>query len=112
MVNFKYDFTGDGWPDILASDWDRLERHAADRSLRQSGRRRRRWITRRLPAPNTESVLMRDIDGDGVPEMVFGTAEGYAWAKPDPSNPTAPWPVRIVSGLNDPAQRARHGWRW
>ena len=23
MVNFAYDFTGDGWPDILASEWDR-----------------------------------------------------------------------------------------
>ena len=108
MVNFAYDFTGDGWPDILASDWDRSKgTRPIDLYVNPGGAGRRWDHTTILPAPNTESVLMRDIDGDGVPEMVFGTAEGYAWAKPDPSNPTAPWPVRIVSGPNDP--RNVHG---
>jgi len=55
-----------------------------------------------LPTPNTESVLMRDLDGDKKPEMVFGTATGYGWARADAANPTTPWTVHIVSGPEDP----------
>ena len=103
MVNFAYDFTGDGWPDILASDWDRSKgTRPIDLYVNPRGADRRWDHTTILPAPNTESVLMRDVDGDGVPELVFGTAAGYAWAKPDPANPTAPWPLRIVSAPNEP----------
>ena len=108
MVNFAYDFTGDGRPDILASDWDRSKGTRPIDLYVNPGDAGRRWDhTTILPTPNTESVLMRDIDGDRVPELVFGTATGYGWAKPDPSNPAAPWPVRIVSGPNDP--RSVHG---
>ena len=60
-----------------------------------------------LPTPNTETVLMRDIDGDGKPEMVFGSGAGYAWAKPDPANPLAEWKVHVVSRPNEP--RSVHG---
>jgi len=108
MVNFAYDFTGDGWPDILASDWDRTKNtRPIDLYVNPKGADRRWDHTTILPTPNTESVLMRDLDGDGKPEMIFGTATGYGWAKPDPANPTAPWPVHIVSGPNDP--RNVHG---
>jgi hypothetical protein len=44
---------------------------------------------------------MRDIDGDGVPEIIFATggASGgaLAYAKPVPGNPTAPWTVHQIS---------------
>ena len=45
---------------------------------------------------------MRDLDGDKKPEMVFGTATGYGWARADSANPTTPWTVHIVSGPDDP----------
>lgn len=108
MVNFTYDYTGDGWPDILSSGWDRqrgtrpIELHVNPRG------EKRRWDKHTvLPSPNTESVLMKDVDGDGKPEMVFGSADGYGWAKPDPANPVAPWKVNIVSGAGQP--RNIHG---
>jgi hypothetical protein len=108
MVNFTYDFTGDGWPDILASEWDRPKNtRPIDLYVNPKGEDRRWDHTTILPTPNTESVLMRDLDGDGKPEMVFGTSGGYGWAKPDPANPTAPWVVHIVSGPGDP--KSVHG---
>lgn len=108
MVNFTYDYTGDGWPDILASGWDRQRgTRPIDLYVNPRGEDRRWDHTTVLPTPNTETVLMRDIDGDGKPEMVFGSAAGYAWAKPDPANPTAAWTVHVVSSPSD--SRNVHG---
>lgn len=108
MVNFTYDYTGDGWPDILASEWDRQKgTRPIDLYVNPKGADRRWEHTTVLPTPNTESVLMRDLDGDGKPEMVFGSAAGYGWASPDPANPTAPWPVHIVAAQGQP--RNIHG---
>jgi hypothetical protein len=108
MVNFTYDFTGDGWPDILASDWDRTNgTRPMDLYVNPKGETRRWDHTTVLPAPNTESVVMSDLDGDGKPELVFGTQRGYGWARPDPANPTAEWPVHIVSADGQP--RSVHG---
>ncbi len=103
MVNFTYDFTGDGWPDILASEWDRQKNtRPIDLYVNPKGEDRRWDHTTVLPTPNTEDVLMRDLDGDSKPEMVFGSGDGYGWSRPDPANPTAPWPVHIVSGPGQP----------
>jgi hypothetical protein len=98
MVNFTYDYTGDGWPDILASGWDRkLGTRPIDLYVNPRGEPRRWTHTTVLPTPNSESVLMKDVDGDGRPELVFGMANGYGWAKPDPANPTAEWKVYNVA---------------
>jgi hypothetical protein len=98
MVNFTYDYTGDGWPDILASGWDRtLGTRPIDLYVNPKGEPRRWDHTTVLATPNSESVLMKDVDGDGKPEMVFGMANGYGWAKPDPANPTAAWTVHNVA---------------
>jgi hypothetical protein len=108
MVNFTYDFTGDGWPDILASEWDRQKNtRPIDLYVNPKAADRRWEHTTVLAAPNTESVLMRDLDADGKPEMVFGTATGYGWARPDAANPTAPWTVHVVSSPDQP--RNVHG---
>jgi hypothetical protein len=109
MMDFAYDFTGDGWPDILSSDWDRgPNTRPMELYVNPKGESRRWNHTLVLPTITTETVLMRDIDGDGKPELLFGTAKSYAWAKPDPANPTAPWPVHNISGPNDPVN-ATHG---
>ena len=109
MMDFADDFTGDGWPDILSSDWDRkLGTRPMDLYVNPKGESRRWNHTMVLPTITTETVLMHDLDGDSKPELLFGTAKSYAWARPDAANPTAPWPVHHISGPNDPVN-ATHG---
>ncbi len=57
MVNFTYDYTGDGWPDILASGWDRkLGTRPIDLYVNPKGEPRRWDHTTVLPTPNSEAV--------------------------------------------------------
>jgi hypothetical protein len=52
---------------------------------------------------------MKDLDGDGQPEIIFGmggVGGTLAYAKPDPANPTAPWPVHAIS---EPGLALGHG---
>jgi hypothetical protein len=92
MVTFAGDFTGDGWPDVLATEMRPLALYVNPKG------ENRRW-TRYLVVPgvNSELVLKRDVDGDGKPDVVFAAGGQINWAAPDPANPTAPWPVHHVS---------------
>jgi hypothetical protein len=100
MVYFAYDFTGDGWTDILVVDSRPIYLYVNPKG------EPRRWDRYNVvPNSTSEINLFRDIDGDGKPEVLF-TAPGavMAYAKPDPANPTAPWKVHNISdqGLAGP----------
>ena len=92
MVNFAYDFTGDGWPDILVVDQRPIYLY-----VNPKGESRRWDRFNVVPNASTEIELLKDIDGDGKPEVLFGGGGALAYAKPDPANPTAPWIVRTIS---------------
>lgn len=92
MVIFAADFTGDGWPDILAADSRPMYLY-----VNPKGESRRWDRFQVMPNVSTEVVLQRDIDGDGKPAIVYGGGGVYGYAKPDPANPTAPWTVHAVS---------------
>ena len=95
MVNLSADFTGDGWPDVLSS----LGNRHMDLYVNPAGESRRWDKFSVLPTISSEIVLMKDLDKDGKPEIIFGQAVGnggYAWAKPDPANPTAVWTAHSV----------------
>ena len=50
-----------------------------------------------VPKVDKEVSLIKDIDGNGKPEFIYG-GDGYLrWAKPDPANPTGPWVVHTIS---------------
>ena len=45
----------------------------------------------------SEIAVMRDVDGDGKPEIVYMGGGQVRYAKPDPANPTGQWIVHNVS---------------
>ncbi len=102
MTYFVHDYTGDGWPDIVCVDSRPIFLYVNPRG------ESRRWDRYNIvPSANSELEVFRDIDGDGVPEILFmGTGAALAYAKPDPANPTAPWRTFTVS---DPGLASAHG---
>lgn len=86
---FVYDFNQDGWPDIL--------------SFRAAGGAEVLWYENPKGAASTwtehavfsnsnnESPAFTDVDGDGKPELVTIANSAGGWAKPNWTNPQAPW---------------------
>jgi hypothetical protein len=95
MVDYAYDFTGDGWSDVLAGESRPMHLYVNPKG------EHRRWAKYPvLPQITSEIALMRDLDGDGKPEIVFatgGVGGTLAFGWPDPANPTAPWPTHAIS---------------
>ncbi|MFL6417112.1 MAG: FG-GAP-like repeat-containing protein [Bryobacteraceae bacterium] len=100
LTNFTYDFNGDGWTDIIS-----VYSRPIYLYVNPKGQSRRWERYNVVPNAIAEIEVMRDIDGDGRPEILFvGPGATMAYAKPDPANPTAVWKVHTVSepGLANP----------
>ena len=73
MVNFAYDYTGDGWPDVLIASGRPMSLYVNPKG------EARRWDKYNvLPTINSEVAVFKDIDGDGKPDVIFvggGTVE-------------------------------------
>ena len=92
MVNFAYDYTGDGWPDVLIASGRPMSLYVNPKGERAAG-----ISTTSCRRSNSEIAVFKDIDGDGKPDVVFVGGGAVCWASPDPANPTAPWIVHQVS---------------
>ena len=100
-VTYAYDFTGDGWPDVLNSESRPLALYVNPKG------ENRRWDRYPvLPQIDSELSLMKDIDGDGKPEIIFGSNATLFYGKPDPEHPTQPWKVHQIS---EPGYAYGHG---
>ena len=102
-IQYAYDFTGDGWPDVLNSIFQRN----AILYVNPKGESRR-WdtytVTDRM---SCEFMLLKDVDADGKPEFIFKDSENkFVYAKPDPANPTGTW---IKHAISEPGPWANHG---
>ncbi len=101
MLTFAYDWTGDGWVDIL-----RTERRPLVLLVNPQGAKRYWDQVDALPEVCSETAVSADIDGDGQPEIIYVGADGrMAYGEPDPANPRGPWRVHkvsepVVSGCN------------
>ena len=102
-LQYAYDFTGDGWPDVLNSVFQR----PAVLYVNPKGASRR-WesftVTDRMTC---EFMLLKDVDGDGTLEFLFKDSENrFVYTKPDPANPTGMWTKHAIS---EPGPWANHG---
>jgi hypothetical protein len=102
MVTFAHDFTGDGWPDVLATELRQLVLYVNPRG---EARRWQRHVV--APGVTSELALMRDLDKDGVPELIFGQGGRLTIAKMKANDPTSVWPVFFVS---DAGMAGNHGY--
>ncbi len=97
MVNFAYDFNGDGFADVLASDIEAGQRPID--LYTNPGNEARKWTkSRAVSGVTTEIVLFKDIDGDGKPEILYGGGGQYWYAKPDAANALGLWKSTSISG--------------
>ena len=106
-VNCQYahDFNNDGWTDVfVAPPFGRLYMNPKGES--------RRWnVYPVIPGNiNSEVTVFADIDGDKIPELIYGTNSGgtgvLKYAKFNSADPTKPWAAHIVS---EPGFFTAHG---
>ncbi len=100
MVNLAYDWTGDGWIDLLNMSGN-AGVGTGTLSINPRGENRR-WDQAVVMAPpagtiGNEETLLRDIDGDGKPELIHSGQNTLRYSKADPANPTGPWIVKTIS---------------
>jgi hypothetical protein len=100
-MTYAADFTGDGWPDVITSSFSNDGGPGGEVGVwlyvNPKGESRRWDKYRVVPAVQSEVAALRDVDGDGKPELVY-MAEGFVrYGKPDPANPTGPWTVHTIS---------------
>ena len=95
-MQFAADFTGDGWPDVITVSYGG-ENGGIFLYVNPKGEERR-WDKFKVDSNvQSEIAVLRDVDGDGKPEVVY-MGDGYVrYAKPDPANPTGEWVVHNVS---------------
>jgi hypothetical protein len=96
MVSLAYDFTGDGWPDILQMSGN-AGNGTATLYVNPKGESRR-WDSYVVIRPvGNEVTLLKDIDGDGKPEVIHAGWNCLQYSKPDPANPTGKWITKTIS---------------
>ena len=102
-LQFAYDFTGDGWPDVVNVLFTRpIVLYVNPRG------ESRRWdsytVTDTL---SCELGLLRDINGDGKLDLLFKDSNNvFVYANPDPANPTGMW---VKHPISERGPWANHG---
>jgi hypothetical protein len=98
MVNFAFDYTADGWDDILV-----VESRTPVLYVNPKGESRRwtRYVVFTTPVIS-ESISFKDVNGDGKPDAVYSGGGTVQWVGVDTANPTGPWKTTVVSQAGVP----------
>jgi hypothetical protein len=108
MVNLAYDWTGDGWPDVLNMSGN-AGNGTGTLFVNPKGEFRR-WDSHVVLQPvGNEETLFKDIDGDGRPEIIHAGDNRLRYSKPDPANPTGPWVTTTISEEGPWGRNVAHG---
>ncbi|MDX6457122.1 MAG: hypothetical protein QOE55_819 [Acidobacteriaceae bacterium] len=94
-MEFAADFNGDGWPDILTVMFGGGPGVQLYINPKGENRRWRKYVVG--TGVQSEIAVLRDVDGDGKPELVYSGDGRVRYAKPDPADPTGKWRVHDVS---------------
>jgi hypothetical protein len=101
MVNFAFDYTGDGWDDVLVVESRPTVLYVNPKGVS------RRWDRHQIsPAVTSENIVFRDLDNDKKPEVISVGGGVVQYIKPDPANPTGTWTRYVVS---EPGPWGVHG---
>ena len=93
MVCFAYDVTGDGWPDIIMQDQRPVYLYVNPRG------ESRRWNRYKIiDNVTTELILLKDIEGDGKREILFGDGNGFGLRQARPGQSDCSWLITRISG--------------
>jgi hypothetical protein len=104
-MQFASDFTGDGWPDVITVSYG-AENGGVFLYVNPKGEDRR-WDKYKVVSDvQSEIAVLRDVDGDGKPEVVYMGDGQVRYAKPDPANPTGLW---IIHNVSEKGYATAHG---
>jgi hypothetical protein len=101
MVNLAYDFTGDGWADVLQMGGN--AGNGTGFLYVNPKAQSRHWPKYNTIQPvGNEETLFKDIDGDGRPDLIHAGMNRLRYSTFDPkkwdlANPTALWTTHDVS---------------
>ena len=102
-LQFAYDFTGDGWPDVINS----LFTQPTLLYVNPKGESRRWDVYTVTDRVSSELALLKDVDGDGRLDYIFKDGDNrFVYANPDPANPTGTW---VKHPISEPGPWANHG---
>jgi hypothetical protein len=91
-IQFGWDFTGDGWPDVVRIYPGGMALYVNPKTDS------RRWEEFDTGVPvSSEIALLKDLFGDGKQEVIYAGGGQYAYAAPDPANPTGKWIIHPIS---------------